>query len=165
MAEFKITINDPKTGKSYKKVIEGPAVDVLNGKKIKDKISGDSIGLKGYELEITGGSDAQGFPMRKDTEGTNRTRPLLVSGVGFREKDKGIKQRKTVAGNTINSKTKQINLKIIKIGKDSLIDLGFLTKVEEAEKVEADKKTEEAKAAAEQKEEAKEETTEEKKEE
>ena len=88
-------INDPKTGKSYKK--EGDA-QIYMGKKVRDKIDGNAIGLKGYELEITGGSDAQGFPMRGDLDTMGRKRPLVVSGVGAKLKEKGIKQRKTVHG-------------------------------------------------------------------
>ena len=116
--ELNLEINDSKTGKSYKK-------DVSNGqfllhKKIGEKVSGDSLGMNGYELIITGGSDLQGFPMRKDTEGAVRRRPLVVSGVGFRKKSSGVKQRKTVIGNTINDNIKQVNLKVEKYGREQL---------------------------------------------
>ncbi len=144
MAEFKLNINDPKTGKSYSKTVEGTETDVFKGKKLKDKISGDSLGLKGYELEISGGSDKQGFPMRWDISGTGRKKPLLVEGVGVKNKGSGIKQRKSIRGNAIDLNIKQINLKIIKTGTTSLKELGFLTKVESEEA----KKEAEAKEAA-----------------
>ena len=45
---------------------------IIVGKKIGDKFNGDVIGLNGYVLEITGGSDKEGFPMRNDIEGIGR---------------------------------------------------------------------------------------------
>ncbi len=35
------------------------------GLAIGDELSGDLIGLDGYTLKITGGSDKNGFPMKK----------------------------------------------------------------------------------------------------
>ena len=113
MAEFKAVINDPKTGKSYQKIITDSS---LIGKKIKDKIKGDSLDLKEYELEITGGSDSSGFPMRKDFDSSARKRIMLTKGPGLRHNKKGRRIRKTLRGNTISSKTTQINFKILKYG-------------------------------------------------
>jgi small subunit ribosomal protein S6e len=110
-------INDPKTGKSYKK--EGDA-QIYMGKKLGEQVDGSAIGMKGYELEITGGSDAQGFPMRRDIQKLGRKKPLVVSGVGARPKDKGVKQRKTVHGNSVDETINQLNLKVIKAGKDEI---------------------------------------------
>jgi len=116
MGEVKIVIG--YKGKSYQKSIENKLI----GKKIGDKISGDIIGLKGYELEITGGSDNAGFPMRSDVPGMGRKRILLAKkGVGLRKlKRKGARIRKTVRGNTIGDNIAQINLKVLKVGKDEL---------------------------------------------
>ena len=113
MAEFKAVINDPKTGKSYQKMVTDSS---LIGKKIKDKINGDSLDLKGYELEITGGSDSSGFPMRKDFDSIARKRIMLTKGPGLRHNEKGRKIRKTLRGNTISNKITQINFKILKYG-------------------------------------------------
>ena len=110
-------INNPKTGKGYKK--EGDA-QIYMGKKIRDKVDGDVIGLKGYELEITGGSDAQGFPMRGDLEVSGRKRPLVISGVGAKKKASGVKQRKTIHGNVVDETINQLNVKIVKIGSEDL---------------------------------------------
>ena len=120
MVEFKLTINDPKTGKSYQKTISGDETSTFRGKKLGDKIDGTKFGLDGYELEITGGSDKQGFPMRKDIEGQGRTNPLVVSGVGAKAKRDGERQRKTIRGNALSTEVSQINIKVIKAGKDSL---------------------------------------------
>ncbi|MBI4139737.1 30S ribosomal protein S6e [Candidatus Woesearchaeota archaeon] len=93
----------------------------LVGRKIGDKVEGSIIGHEGYEFEITGGSDHCGFPMRKDVEGTNRKRILAVQGVGLNKIKKGIRVRKTVAGNTIHEKIAQVNLKTVKEGSKPLI--------------------------------------------
>ncbi|MCA9478478.1 MAG: 30S ribosomal protein S6e [Nanoarchaeota archaeon] len=119
MAEHKLNIGDSKSKKTYKKVTED--ISSLYGKKLGETINGELIDLNGYELEITGGSDASGFPMRKDVDGTARKRILIVGGVGMRnQKRKGLKLRKMVAGNTIYEKTSQINLKVTKWGKDPI---------------------------------------------
>ena len=76
MAELKIVVSDPKTGKSYQKAL---AENVLIGKKLKQKIKGDELGLAGYELEITGGSDDSGFGMRSDMEGLLKKRCLQAA--------------------------------------------------------------------------------------
>tara|TARA_Y100000034_G_C6819279_1_gene368818 strand:- start:164 stop:691 length:528 start_codon:yes stop_codon:yes gene_type:complete len=119
MVEFVLTIND-KNGKSYKKEVASPESDVFLNKRLKDDITGDSIGLKGYGLKITGGSDTQGFPIREDVIPGTRKRPLVVSGIGAKSKDKGVKQRKTVRGNIIDDNIKQINLKVEKEGANKL---------------------------------------------
>nr|MCK4930356.1 30S ribosomal protein S6e [Nanoarchaeota archaeon] len=120
--EFKINIGDPKTGKTVKRVVSGKEAEAFFKKRIGEKINGDDIGFAGYEFEISGGSDYCGFPMRKDVRGTARKRILIVSGVGIRKNRRGRKVRKTVAGNTIYSKTAQINLKIIKKGSKPLAE-------------------------------------------
>ena len=121
MAEFKLVIGDPKTGKSTQIVVSGDNADKLINKKIGDKIKGKALDLPGYEFEITGGADYCGFPMRRDIEGPVRKKVLLVSGVGIRNKEKGIRKRKTVCGNTIHDKITQISMKILKHGKKPLV--------------------------------------------
>ena len=120
--EFKINIGDPKTKKTVQKVVSGKEAEALLKKKIGEKISGDAIGFAGYEFEITGGSDYCGFPMRRDVRGNARKKVLIVGGVGIRKNVRGRKIRKTVAGNTIYSKTAQINLKVLKHGEKPLIE-------------------------------------------
>ena len=44
-------------------------------------------------MQITGGSDNCGFPMRADVHGTGRKRILGVKGVGQSQKAKGIRYR------------------------------------------------------------------------
>jgi small subunit ribosomal protein S6e len=132
MTEFKLTINDPKTGKSYNKTIETTA---FKNKKIGDTVEGDSLGLKGYQLEVTGGSDSSGFPMRKDLEGLAKKRALLTSGAGLRAK-LGTRTRKTIRGSQISLSTVQVNLKVKTYGPKSLEETFGTKKEEEAAKQE-----------------------------
>ena len=120
MVSFKVVIGT-KDGKCVQKEIQEPEAKALLGKKIGDKIAGDSLGFAGYEFKVTGGSDHCGFPMRKDVEGFGRKRVLEVSGIGLKKKAKGIRQRKTVCGNAIHPKITQVNLSILTEGKGPLV--------------------------------------------
>ena len=148
MAKFSLNINDPKAGKSYKKEIEGKSTDIFKGKKLKDSLEGNTLGFKGYQFTITGGSDKQGFPMRFDLEIQGRKKILLVSGTGAKKKDQGIKQRKTMRGNTLSDQISQINLKVSNYGQKSVEEcLGLVEEPKEAPVEEATAepvKTEEA---------------------
>ncbi len=117
---MKLVVSDPETGKSYQKELDKNQAKVLYGMKIGDKIKGDQLGLAGYELVITGGSDKDGFPMRSDLHGTSRKRVLLSGGTGFHPKRKGERKRKTVRGNTIAEDIVQVNTKVIKAGAEKL---------------------------------------------
>jgi len=119
MAEFKLTIADPKTGKCYQRTVGEPSAKNLIGMKIGDALKGEGIDLPGYEFVITGGSDYCGFPMRKGISGA-RKRILIVKSVGFRGGRKGERRRKTVCGERIHEKISQVNLKIVKEGKAKL---------------------------------------------
>ena len=119
MATFKLVIGT-KEGKCYQKELNEEQSGNLVGKRIGDKISGEDVGLAGYEFELTGGSDYCGFPMRRDAQGPTRKRILAVSGVGLKKAAKGLRQRKTVAGNTVHDKTAQVNLKVLKAGSEPL---------------------------------------------
>ncbi|MBT7903638.1 30S ribosomal protein S6e [Candidatus Woesearchaeota archaeon] len=133
MAEFKIVLSDPKTGKSYQKEAKDDSAKLLIGKKLRESIKGEVLDMTGYEFQITGGSDSCGFPMRIDVVGPARKKILAVKGVGVnnvkglpnknkkgRRKMNGMRSKKTVAGNVIHEKTAQINMKILKYGKEPL---------------------------------------------
>jgi small subunit ribosomal protein S6e len=120
MAEMKLNVSDVKTGKTKQLVLNNDQSKAMVGKKIGEKFKGELIDLTGYEFEITGGSDASGFPMRKDNQGVARKKILIVSGVGAKPQRKGQRQRKNVAGNTVFEKTAQINAKIVKAGKTDM---------------------------------------------
>lgn len=114
--EFKLNISDPTTGKTHKKLLKDDECKPLMGKKVGEKVNGTTIGLADYELQVMGGSDFCGFPMRKDVDGTMRKKILLTKGVGIRNQEQGLRRRKNVAGNTIYAKTVQVNLLVTKKG-------------------------------------------------
>lgn len=126
MASFKLTINDPKTGKSHKRDITGKEAEVLFGKDIGETITGDAFGFAGYEFVITGASDNAGFPLRHGLKGFGRKRILTYKGVGFPGRDRhgqsqqGLRMKKTMCGEKIYPKVSQINMKIAKIGPQDL---------------------------------------------
>ncbi len=136
MVEFKLTIGDPSSRKTYQKAISGDEASKLSGKKIGDTFHGETVGLTGYELKITGGSDTAGFPMRYDINSPGRAKILITKSTGFRHpKRAGQRKRITVRGNTISSDVAQINCKVIKAGKDQLAKLlGIEEKPAEAPK-------------------------------
>jgi small subunit ribosomal protein S6e len=135
MAEFKFVINDRKTGKSYQKAVEDES---MVGKKLGETIHGAVLGLEGYELQITGGSDYAGFAMRKDVQGPGRKKSLLSYGVSMRNKRKGLKLRKTVCGNTVSSNIAQINVKVSKYGAKGLDEIFAPAKEEAAPETSAE---------------------------
>ncbi len=111
---LRIVISDPKSGKAYQ--VELKDASKLLGKKIGDTIEGDLIGLPGYRVMITGGSDRDGFPMRSDLPGMQRKRLLLTGGVGYKPRVKGQKRRKSVCGREVSPNTSQLNVKITEHG-------------------------------------------------
>jgi len=129
-----------KNGQSVQKEIPDEEFKFFLGKKVGDKVKGDSFGFAGYEVEIKGGSDYCGFPMRYDVPGFQRKKILAIEGIGMKKTDNGMKHRKTVCGNTVHPKIVQLNLKVLKEGATPLIE----PKKEEAPKEEA--KAEEPKA-------------------
>lgn len=171
MANFKIVISDPKSKKAYQKEVDQTQSGFV-GKKIGEKISGNFVGLTGYTLEIRGGSDSEGFPMRTDVEGTARKKILIALPPGFHPKIKGVRKRKSIRGNTISTGISQINVKVVEKGPKSIEELlGVKAEKKEEKKKEetpsekpAEKKEEKpVEKPAEKKEEVKPTSTEEKK--
>ncbi len=144
-SEFIAVVNDtnPKNGgKSYSLKITGNNHAQILGKRIGDVVDGIFVGegeqtLSGYKLEITGGSDKTGTPLRKDLEGGSRQSILVTESTGykgqvivhkkkggekkrFRYKPDGLRRRRTFRGNTITQDTRQINLKVVEAGKKPL---------------------------------------------
>lgn len=86
------------------------------GKKIGETIDGEFLGLAGYELLVTGGSDKEGFPMRKDIETFARKKLILTNGSGYHTSINGKRKRKTLRGNTVSLDVVQVNCKVLKEG-------------------------------------------------
>lgn len=157
MANFKIVLSDPKSRKAYQKEVD-QAASGLVGKKLGEKVSGDFMGLSGYEIEITGGSDKQGFPMRRDVEGQGRKKIILAMPPGFHPARKGQRKRKSIRGNTVSAEIVQINAKVVKQGAKSVEELlgkKEEKKAEEKPKEEAKPKEKPAEAKPEAKKEEK----------
>ena len=114
MVEFKVVVNDTKNGKSYQIPVSGHHANSLIGKKIGDEVDGIFISLPGYKLQITGGTDKDGFAMRKDLPGMMRRRILLSDSKGFHEIEHGMRKKKSMRGNTIGQDVVQINMKVTK---------------------------------------------------
>lgn len=113
MAKFKIVLSDPETGKAQKIELEGTKAAPLIGRRIGDIMDGTILGLPGYKIQITGGTDKDGFPMRPDIHGGVRTKVIVSSGPGFKPKRKGERRRKMLRGNIITEEIVQINMKIL----------------------------------------------------
>lgn len=140
MANFKFVVSEPETKNSYQiEVDQNKAAEVL-GKKIGDEVRGDPLGLTGYTLKITGGTDRDGFPMLSDINGPGARRILLTGTPGYHPKMKGQRKRKRVRGNTISQDIIQINTKIVKRGEKTLAEItGKGPKKEEPKKTEEQK--------------------------
>ncbi|MBS3157758.1 30S ribosomal protein S6e [Candidatus Woesearchaeota archaeon] len=121
MAQYKLCISDPKTGRTKQLEVKDNDAKQFAGMKLNQQLKGEACGLPGYEFLITGGSDKAGFPMRSGIMGKRKV-ILAYGGTGIRTKEFGIKQRKTVCGSTINADIVQINLKILKEGTQKLFE-------------------------------------------
>ncbi len=109
-------------GKGLSKLIEIDEKKFrFEGMKIGEIIKGGLIGFPNYEFQIMGGSDASGFPMRKDVHGPVKKR-ILVSkkAIGYKPKRKGEKRRKMVRGNEISFDMTLLNLLVVKYGETEL---------------------------------------------
>jgi small subunit ribosomal protein S6e len=136
MVEFKVVVNDIKTGKAHKVQVSGHHANSLIGKKIGDDVDGIFISLPGYKLQITGGTDKNGFPMRKDLPGMNRRRLLLSKSLGFNTTESGLRRKKSIRGNTINQDVVQINMKVTKHSSKPIEELIVSKNEEKPEKKE-----------------------------
>lgn len=91
----KVVISYPETGTAEQVEV---SIESLLGKSIGDEIDGKIIGLDG-KARITGGSDRDGFPMRRSIPGTARKKTLLES-----------KKRRSIRGREIGYDIEQINV-------------------------------------------------------
>ncbi len=136
-AGIKIVISDPKLGKSLQKEVAEEKIRSLIGLKIGEIVSGTMFEFQGYEFKISGGSDADGVPMRADVHGGIRKRLYVSKGVGFKPsklKRKGIRKKKMIRGNIITEDIAQINLIITKWGKEPIFKEEKKVKEEKSKK-------------------------------
>ena len=132
----RIVIGD-KDGKSYQKEITADKLNALLNLKIGDEFDGGVVDVPGYRLSISGGSDKDGFPMRKGVHGQGRKQILVAEGPGFYPVMKGERKKKSIRGEVIAQDIAQINLKIVKAGAKPLAEI--FGKTSEAPKAEEKK--------------------------
>ena len=99
----------------------------LIDRKIGDEIDGEIISdvFVGYVFKITGGIDRDGFAMKNGVLTPERRRLLLgkgASGIRFNKfvHRRGAKIRKIVRGCIVSSDIKMLNVKIVKIGTNTI---------------------------------------------
>lgn len=129
---IQIVINDGKsflnTGISVKYEIEEEAKKTyLYGKKIGEEIEGGPLGFPGYRFIIRGGSDIAGFPHIRGIPGPQLKQVLKSGPPGYRPRKykiekktggykiinlKGVRVKKTVRGEELSERTRQVNLVI-----------------------------------------------------
>ncbi len=120
---FKLVISDPESKKAIQYELDDAKTNALIGKKVGDIVEGDVLGLPGYKLKITGGSDKSGFPIRPDVHGSGKKRVLIRGPPGFRPDRKGIAKRKTVRGRELDSEISQVNMRVEEKGSTGLEEL------------------------------------------
>ena len=113
MADFTVVVADPTDGTSYQQDVDGQDANRFVGRELGETVDGGAVGLDGYELKITGGSDETGRPMREDVSGSNIKELLLEGGVGFKPSRDGERKRITVRGKKISNETAQINVTVV----------------------------------------------------
>jgi small subunit ribosomal protein S6e len=119
MAKFKVIVSDPEAGTSKVVELEEARAVPFIGRKIGETVDGAVVDLPAHKLQIMGGSDKDGVPMRPSVHGGVRRNVVLSGGTGFNPQDKGERRRKTVRGNVVTDEIVQINTKIIEKPKKS----------------------------------------------
>jgi len=109
--EVKVVISY-SNGKTEQKEFKEAEAEQFIGYKLGDTFEGSMVGISG-SLVITGGSDSDGFPMKKGVYGSRRVKLLLANGIGYNPEDDGIRKKKRVRGDTITEDIVQINTKVL----------------------------------------------------
>ena len=124
MAEFQVVVGDPDTGDSYQFEVADNQANRFLGRTLGEEVDGDAVGLDGYTLELTGGSDTAGRPLRADIGGSN-LREILADErtVGYKPTRDGERRRVTVRGNEITDEVAQLNASIVERGDTDIAEL------------------------------------------
>jgi len=126
----RVVVSNPDTGKSHQVETD---TNVFVGNSIGDEVDGGSLGLDGYTLEITGGSDDTGRPMRGDVEGQGIAEILVSDGTGYNPTRDGERRRVSVRGGEVGDATVQLNTRVVEEGTE---DIDTLLGEEEEEETE-----------------------------
>lgn len=123
MASFAVVVADPESGAAYQQSVDGQDANRFIGRSIGEDIDGDAVGLPGYRITLTGGSDDAGRPMHPDISGPSLTEILTTGGVGYKQQRDGERRRVTVRGKQISEATVQVNATISEHGDEAVEDL------------------------------------------
>jgi small subunit ribosomal protein S6e len=123
MASFQVVVADPETGATYQRDVDGQDANRFIGRSIGEDVDGGAVGLDGYTVQITGGSDDAGRPMREDVDGPDLREVLLTGGTGYEPSRDGERKRVTVRGSEVSEAVAQINAKISERGSTDVEEL------------------------------------------
>ena len=123
MADFTVVVADPEDGATYQLDATEQDANRFIGRELGEEVDGSAVGLDGYSLELTGGSDTAGRPMRGDVRGADLTEILTAGGTGYNPDREGERRRVTVRGREVSEETRQINAKIVERGSTDVVDL------------------------------------------
>jgi small subunit ribosomal protein S6e len=118
---FKVIVSDKEN--SYQIESNDSVNKQIIGLAIGEDMDGKLVGLDGYKLKVTGGSDKNGFPMKKDIDGSRRIKSLVSGGIGYKPKSDGVRRRKSFRGNTISEDIVQINTIVREAGNKSINEI------------------------------------------
>ena len=112
MAEFQVVVSDA-TGHTEQFEVDGQDANRFLNLDLGDEVDGGAVGFDSITLELTGGSDEAGRPMRADVAGAELKELLLKGGVGYKPARDGERKRITVRGRQISEATAQINAAMV----------------------------------------------------
>ncbi len=117
MASFTVVVGDPDSGSSYQLEAEEQDANRFIGKSIGEEVDGGAVGLDGYTLEITGGSDEAGRPLNPEVAGSNLQEVLMKERqTGYKPARDGERRRITVRGREVSDVVAQINATVVESG-------------------------------------------------
>eukprot|EP00397_Hematodinium_sp_SG-2012_P065329 GEMP01094744.1.p1 GENE.GEMP01094744.1~~GEMP01094744.1.p1 ORF type:complete len:239 (-),score=67.43 GEMP01094744.1:85-801(-) len=121
---MKLNISNPETGcMKLVEVDDDNKVLPFFDKRMSTVVPGDSIGeeFKGYMLQIAGGNDKQGFPMKQGILTNHRVRLLLKKGSScYGPKRAGERKRKSVRGCIVGPDLSVMHLNIVQKGEKDI---------------------------------------------
>lgn len=115
MATFQLVVADPDSGTTYQREVEDQDATRFLGRSL-----GEEVEYEGLSLELTGGSDETGRPMREDVAGSDLKELLLEGGVGYEPSREGERRRVTVRGAEVADDIAQLNVKAVEGDADAV---------------------------------------------
>jgi len=112
MVEFEVVVGDA-AGDTRQFDVDGQDANRFLGLELGAEVDGGAVGLDGYTLELTGGSDDAGRPMRAEVAGSDLKELLLEGGVGYEPSRDGERKRVTVRGSEVSEATAQVNASVV----------------------------------------------------